>query len=169
MNTLEKDIQELRERLRDGVTARAYRRILSYMSRLRTTFAEQRGEHAVSGVYQGSFDMTYFALFSDELKERNLKLAVVFNYASFAFEVWLAARNRKIQREYWELFRNAGYKKHRLVEPAVGVDAIATAALAPACSMEDEDGLAARIAEDVAAFEREIVSFLSDVDAKSEP
>jgi len=169
MNTLEKDIQELRERLSDGVTARAYRRILSYMSRLRTTFAEQRGEHAVSGVYQGSFDMTYFALFSDELKERNLKLAVVFNYASFAFEVWLAARNRKIQREYWELFRNAGYKKHPLVEPAVGVDAIVTAVLAADWSMEDEDGLAARIAEDVAAFEREIVSFLSDADAKSEP
>jgi hypothetical protein len=167
MNTLEKDIQELRERLSDGVTARAYRRILSYMSRLRTTFAEQRGEHVVSGVYQGSFDMTYFALFPDELKERNLKLAVVFNYTSFAFEVWLTARNRKIQREYWELFRNAGYKKHPLVEPAVG--AIATAALAPACSMEDEDSLAARIAEDVAAFERDIVSFLSDVDARSEP
>jgi len=96
MNTLDNDIRELQKRLSDGSIQRAYRGIVSHMSRLRTVFADQRGERAISGLYQGYFDMTYFALFSDELKERDLKLAVVFNYETFGFEVWLAARNRKI-------------------------------------------------------------------------
>jgi hypothetical protein len=169
MNTLDKDIRELQKRLSDGLIQRAYREIVSYMSRLRTVFADQRGERAISGLYQGYFDMTYFALFSDELKERDLKLAVVFNYETFGFEVWLAARNRKIQRRYWELFLNTGYKKHRLVEPAVGIDAIVTAVLAADYPVEDEDSLTIHIVEGVTAFESDIVSFLSEVDAKKNP
>ena len=76
MNILDKDIRELQKRLNDGLIQRAYRGIVSYMSRLRTVFADQRGERATSGLYQGYFDMTYFALFPDELKERDLKPAV---------------------------------------------------------------------------------------------
>jgi len=166
MNTLDKEIRELQKRLSDGLIQRAYRGIVSYMSRLRTVFADQRGERAISGLYQGYFDMTYFALFSDELQERDLKLAVVFNYETFGFEVWLAARNRKIQRRYWELFLNTGYKQHRLIEPAVGIDAIVTAVLAADYSLEDENILTTRIVEGVTAFEHDIVSFLSEVDAK---
>ncbi len=161
---LDKDIRELQKRLSDGLIQRAYRGIVSYMSRLRTVFADQRGERAVSGLYQGYFDMTYFALFSDDLKEHDLKLAVVFNYETFEFEVWLAARNRKTQRRYWEMFHNTGYNKHRLVEPAVGIDAIVMAVLAANYSMEGEDGLTTQIVEGVTAFERDIVSFLSEVD-----
>jgi hypothetical protein len=164
MNTLDKDIRELQKRLSDGLIQRAYRGIVSYMSRLRTVFADQRGQRAISGLYQGYFDMTYFALFSDELKERDLKLAVVFNYETFGFEVWLAARNRKMQRRYWELFLNTGYTKHRLIEPAVGIDAIVTAALAADYPVQDEDRLTAHIVQGVMAFERDIVSFLSEVD-----
>jgi hypothetical protein len=165
MNALDKDIRELQKRLSDGSIQRAYRGIVAYMSRLRTEFADRRGERAISGLYQGYFDMTYFALFSDELKERELKLAVVFNYETFGLEVWLAARNRKVQKRYWELFLNTGYKKHRLVEPAVGIDAIVTAVLATDYSLEDEDSLTIRIVEGVMAFERDIASFLSKVDA----
>jgi len=169
MNTLDKDIRELQKRLSDGLIQRAYKGIVSRMSRLRTVFADQRGERAVGGLYQGYFDMTYFGLFSDALKERDLKLAVVFNYKTFGFEVWLAARNRKIQKRYWELFLNAGYKKHRLVEPAVGIDAIVTAVLAADGSLEDEDSLTIQIVEGVTAFEHDIVSFLSEVEARKNP
>jgi len=169
MDTLDKDIRELQKRSSDGLIQRAYIGIVSYISRLRTVFADQRGERAISGLYQGYFDMTYFALFSDELKERDLKLAVVFNYETFGYEVWLAARNRKIQRRYWELLLSTGYKKHRLVEPAIGIDAIVTAVLAADYSMEDEDSLTTHIIEGVTAFERDIMSFLSEADAKKNP
>ena len=165
MNTLDKDIRELRKHLSDGSVQRAYKGILMYMSRLRKVFADHKGERSISGLYQGYFDMTYFALFPDALRERDLKLAVIFNYETFCFEVWLAARNRKIQRQYWELLSNAGYRKHQLVEPAVGIDAIATTVLATDYSMEAEDSLTKQIVEGVTVFERDIELFLSDVDA----
>ncbi|HOH08780.1 MAG TPA: hypothetical protein PLF89_14745 [bacterium] len=47
-------------------------------------------------MYQGYLDMTYFEFFPDKLKKCDLKLAIVFNYQAFRFEVWLAARNRQV-------------------------------------------------------------------------
>lgn len=166
MNTLDEDIQELRIHLKSGSIQRAYRGIVSYMSRLRTVFVDQQGERAVSGLYQGYFDMTYFALFPDALKVRDLKLAIVFNYETFNFEIWLAARNRKVQNRYWELLLNTGYKKHSLIEPAVGIDAIVTAVLKEDYSLEADSSLTAQIIEGVTAFERDIVAFLTEVDAR---
>jgi hypothetical protein len=164
MNELDKDIKELQIRLKDGSIRRAYRGIVSYMSRLRAVFADRLIERAVSGLYQGYFDMTYFALFPDELKARDLKLAVVFNYENFNFEVWLAARNRKVQKQYYELLLKTGYKKHPLVEPAVGIDAIVTAVLKEDPSFEDESPLTADILDGVTAFEKDIVAFLDKID-----
>jgi hypothetical protein len=164
MSTLDEDIQELRKRLNEGAIQRAYRRIVSYMAHLRTVFAANQGERAVSGLYQGYFDMTYFALFPDALKKRQLKLAIVFNYQTFNFEVWLAARNRQLQRRYWELLHAADYKKHPLVEPGRGIDAIMEAVLAENCSWDTEDQLTTQIVEGVKIFERDIVTFLSKVD-----
>ncbi|NLD37808.1 MAG: hypothetical protein GX654_13155 [Desulfatiglans sp.] len=110
--------------------------------------------------------MTYFALFPEELKARDLKLAIVFNYENFKFEVWLAARNRKVQKRYYELLLKSGYKKHPLIEPAVGIDAIVTAILKGDPSFEDESILTAEIIEGVTAFEKDIVTFLNKVDAR---
>ena len=124
MGPLAGDLGELRAQLGKGSVQRAYAAIVGYVSRLRAHFAGREGERAVSGVYQGCFDMTYFALFPPALRSRDLKIAIVLDYEAFAFEVWLAARNRKVQRRYWELFRDSGWSKYRLVEPAIGVDAI---------------------------------------------
>ena len=68
--------------------------------------------------------MTYFEFFPDKLKKCDLKLAIVFNYQAFRFEVWLAARNRQVQRRYWELLRDAGFDHYPLIAPAAGTDAI---------------------------------------------
>jgi hypothetical protein len=166
METLDTDVRELQKRLGEGAIQRAYKGIISYMSRLRTVFTGQQGESAVSGLYQGYFDVTYFALSPNELKARNLKLAVVFNYETFSFEVWLAARNRQVQRRYWKLLVNTGYNKHPVVEPAVGVDAIVQATLATNYSLEAEDNLTEHIIEGVTAFEHAMLAFLAAVDAK---
>jgi hypothetical protein len=152
MTNLDADLQELKARLQDGSIQRAYTGIVAFMSRLRGEFASRRGERAVSALYQGYFDMTYFALFPAALKQRDLKLAVVFNYASFAFEAWLAACNRTLQRRYWELLRNAGYAQHLLVEPSVGIDAIVVAVLANDYSIEAEDRLTAHLVASVEAL-----------------
>lgn len=52
MNTLDQDIRELRTSLGDGSIQRAYRGLISQVSRLRTVFGEERGERAVNRVHQ---------------------------------------------------------------------------------------------------------------------
>jgi hypothetical protein len=72
--------------LKDGSIQQAYRGIVSYLSRLRSVFADKFIEQAVSGLYQGHFDMTYFALFPDALKASDLKLAIVFNFQTIVLQ-----------------------------------------------------------------------------------
>jgi hypothetical protein len=155
------DLSELREHLGDGSIQRAYAAIVGYMSRLRTHFVSTHGERAVSSLYQGYFDMTYFALFPPALKSRDLKLAIVFDYESFGFEVWLAARNRKVQRQYWELFRQSGWPDYRVVEPSAGVDAIVEHDVASGFALDDPEALTKQIEEAVAALLDDLGQFLA--------
>lgn len=154
------DLAELQSQLGKGALLRSYGTIISYMSQLRAHFVARDGDRAVSALYQGCFDMTYFALFPPALKSRGLKLAVVFDYASFAFEVWLAARNRAVQRQYWQLLRDRGWSGHRLVEPAVGIDAILERDVAAASALTDPDALTSRIEAAAQGLLDELTAFL---------
>jgi len=157
---LGKDLTDLRDRLGEGSLQRAYGSIIGYMSRIRSHFAASYGDRAVSTLYQGCFDITYFALFPPALKSRGLKLAIVFDYESFAFEVWLAARNRSLQRHYWQLFRDNGWSGHRLVEPAPGIDAFVKCDVAEALELEVPEVLTARIETAAQAFLDDLAVFL---------
>jgi len=108
--------------------------------------------------------MTCFALFPPALKSRDLKLAVVFDYEAFEFEVWLAARNRKVQRRYWELFRDSGWSRYRLVEPSTGVDAIVEHSVGSGFELDDPEALTAKIELTLAAFLVELERFLETHD-----
>jgi hypothetical protein len=161
------DLAELQTQLRTGALQRSYGAIISYMSQLRARFATRDGDRAVSALYQGSFDMTYFALFPPALKSRGLKLAIVFDYTSFAFEVWLAARNRALQRRYWQLLRDSGWAGYRLVEPAVGVDAIVERDVAAASALVVPDELTSRIEAAAQALSNELAVFLEANDSET--
>ncbi len=160
-NSIQADVQELRSQLAKGVIQRAYGALLAYMLDLRTHFAGKYGDPAVSGLYPGYMDMTYFALFPPALKQRDLKIAIVFNYAAFRFEAWLAARNRKVQRQYWQLFKESRWPEYRVVEPAEGVDAIVECRLATDFDLGDPAALSARIETATAAFIAQMESFLA--------
>jgi hypothetical protein len=161
MPSIQENIEELRRQLRKGAIQKAYRALLSYMMELRTHFVDKYGERAVSGLYQGYMDMTYFALFPPSLKRRDLKVAIVFNYAAFRFEAWLVARNRKIQGQYWELFKDSHWTEYRVVTPAVGIDSIVECDLAKDFDFGDPDAMTLRIENDTAAFIANIERFLS--------
>lgn len=163
---IEEDLAQLRDQLGRGALRRAYGSIVGYMSQARSHFVARDGERAVSALYQGVFDMTYFALFPPALKSRGLKLAIVFDYESFSFEVWLAARNRALQRRYWQLLRDCGWSGDRLVEPAAGVDAIIEHDVASASELADPESLTVRIEAAAGELLDELVAFLDVHDAE---
>ena len=161
MHSIQEDMAELRRQLGKGSIQTAYGALLAYMMGLRTHFQNSYGDSAVSGLYQGYMDMTYFALFPTWLKRRDLKVAIVFNYGAFRFEAWLTARNRKVQRQYWELFRDSQWNEYRVVAPATGIDSIVECDLASDLNLGDPDALTARIETATAAFVGAIERFLS--------
>jgi hypothetical protein len=132
------------------------------MLRLRAHLANKLGDAAVSGLYQGFMDMTYFALFPPELKRRDLKVGIVFNYAAFRFEAWLVGRNRKIQRQYRELFRGSHWACYRVIAPAEKVDAIVECDLAADFDLSEPDSLTARMEKSTEGFVSEMEGFLAE-------
>lgn len=162
MHSIPKDMEEFRGQLAEGSIQRAYKALLSYMLELRRHFKNSCAGFGVSGLYQGYMDMTYFALFPPSLKHRGLKIAIVFNYEAFRFEAWLAASNRRVQREYWELFRDSQWPQYRVVTPATGIDSIVEVDLAEDFDLSDPDALTSKIETAVTAFIADIERFLSE-------
>jgi len=165
MHSISKDLQEFRRQLDKGSIQKAYGGLLSYMMGLRTHFRNNLAGYYVSGLYQGYMDMTYFALFTSSLKHRNLKIAIVFNYDAFAFEAWLAAGNRKVQRQYWELFEESQWPEYRVVTPAKGIDSILECDLATGFDLDDPDALTASIEKATVTFIDDIERFLAEHDS----
>ena len=128
---------------------------------LRTHFKASHPDCGVSGLYQGYLDMAYFALFPSHLKQRDLKIAIVFNFAAFRFEAWLAASSRPVQRQYWELFRDSHWPDYRVVAPAPGVDAIVECDLAVDFDLSEPEALTARIEAGTTAFIDDMTRFLT--------
>jgi hypothetical protein len=162
MHSNQQDIEALREQLEKGSIQKAYRALLSYMMGLRTHFKRNYPGFAVSGLYQGYMDMTYFALVPPSLKPRRLKIAIVFNYDAFRFEAWLAGSNRKVQRQYWKLFRDSQWPEYRVVTPAKGVDSIVACDLTQDFDLSDTDALTSRIQTATTAFIDDMERFLAE-------
>ena len=161
MYSTRKDMEEFREQLSNGSIQQAYRTLLNYMAGLRTHFATRYPEIAVSGLYQGYMDITFFALFPPSLKHRDLKIAIVFNYDAFKFEAWLTGRNRKVQRQYCELFRDSRWPKYRVITPAKGIDSIVECDLAKDFDFSSPDALTSNIEETAVAFIDDVERYLS--------
>jgi hypothetical protein len=162
MPSITEDLKELRRQLEKGSIQKAYRALLAFMTGLRTHLAGQYGARAVSGLYQGYLDMTYFAVVPPALKRRGLKVAIVFNFDAFRFEAWLAARNRKVQRQYWEVFRDCAWAGCRVVAPAAGVDAIVACDLGAGLALDQPDELTSRIQKVTAGFVARIEKYLAE-------
>ena len=165
MPSMQQDMNEFRGQIQSGATPRAYRALLNYMTDLRAQFKKQYPDSAISGLYQGYLDMSYFAILTPSCKQRGLKIAIVFNYQAFRFEAWLAAANRQVQHKYWRLFSGSPWPGYRVTAPAPGVDSIMACNLAEDFSFDDLRGLTARIMENTAGFIHPVERFLADHDA----
>ncbi len=161
MHSIRKDLEKFHGQLRNGAIQRAYRALLSYMIGLRSHFKNKHPDFSISALYQGYLDMTYFAISPPLLKKRDLKIAIVFNYEAFRFEAWLAGRNRKVNRHYWELFKDRKWPAYRVVTPAKGVDSIVECDLAQGFYLSDKDTLTTSIETGTGAFIEALEGFLS--------
>lgn len=117
-------IKNYNEALKDGNIQKAYRGIMTFMSGLKTYLEDQQPNFVTSALYFGYMDMTYFAFTSPELKNKKLKIAIVYLHEENCFEIWLGGANRSIQAQYHKSLRDKRLGKYQLAVLKPGVDAI---------------------------------------------
>lgn len=163
MPSLQEHMQEYHRLLEIGNIQQAYRGLMDYFSQLKAHFQKRFPEAEVSGsIYYGYMDMTYFAIFPALLKQRKLKVAIVFLHEEFRFEVWLSGYNRQVQAMYWQRIRASGWNKYRLVADPVRSDAILEHLLVQDPDFSDLAALTDLIEKGTKEFIGDIEKFLLD-------
>ncbi|HEY6074164.1 MAG TPA: hypothetical protein VIV15_12445 [Anaerolineales bacterium] len=162
MELLHEYTEEYRKQLEKGAIQKAYKGLMEYMMGLRTFFKNKYPDYSVSGsLYYGYMDMTYFSFFPDSLKERGLKVAIVFLHEAFRFEVWLAGYNKQVQSKYWNLFKESNWKKYPLVASTEGADSILESVLVDDPDFSDLEALTSQIEKGTLKFIKDVEGFLS--------
>jgi len=162
MESFDEYINEFRKQLNKGYIQEAYKGLMKYIMELRLYLQNKYPDYSVSGsLYYGYMDMTYFSLFPKSLKGRKLKIAIVFIYDTFRFEVWLAAQNKQVQTEYWKLVKGSNWNKYRIPSTTKGVDSIIEYILVDNPNFRDLDTLTKQIEEGTLTFIKDVENFLS--------
>jgi hypothetical protein len=162
MESIHESMQEYKKQLEKGEIQKAYKGLMDYLAALKTHFKNKYPDLVVSGsLYSGYMDMTYFALFPKSLKDRNLKIAVVFLHEAFRFEAWLSGGNKQVQSKYWKFFNESGWDKYRLVSSTKGADSILEHTLVNDPHFSDLDALTKHIEKEALKFIKDVEGFLS--------
>lgn len=162
MESLHELMTEYKARMGKGRIQAAYRGLMDYILALRLHFQAKYPDFAVSGsIYPGYMDMTYFSFTPKSLKKLKLKIAIVFIHETCRFEVWLAGTNRKVQAEYWKLFKEKEWDNYRVTSPAKGVDSIMESILVADPDYRDLDALTRQIEAGTLSFIKDVEGFLA--------
>lgn len=163
MESFHEYINEYRKQLEKGAIQEAYKGLMEYIMSLRTHLKNKYPDYFVSGsIYHGYMDMTYFSLFPKSLKDRKLKIAIVFIHDPFRFEVWLAGNNKRVQSKYWKLFKESDWNKYHIVSTTKGVDSIVEYILVDNPDFSDLDTLTKQIERATLKFIKDVEGFLSE-------
>ena len=163
MVSLQENMIEYKIQLKKGAIQKAYKGLMEYMTSLRSHFAKKFSDYSLPGnIYYGFMDMTYFSILPKSLKERDLKIAIVFLYDTFRFEIWLSGRNKKVLTNYWEIIKEKNWDKYKVTAPLKGVDSIVESVLADNPDFSDLETLTNQIEQGTVKFIQDIESFLNN-------
>ncbi|GEM_PF-211773 len=160
--SLNADIKEYTVRLSEGRIQRAYKGIMGFMAGLKAALETRLPEHAASALYFGYMDMTYFAFTPAELKNKKLKIAVVYLHEENRFELWLAANNRQIRAEVIERLRHKNTGAYVVSQAGAGVDSIIASAVAGQPDFDRPDMLRGLLIAKFKEFEYDMLCVLNE-------
>jgi hypothetical protein len=118
-------MNDLKVQINKGRIQKAYRYIFEIFSDLGAEIKNNQTKIiSTNSLYHGHLDMTYLPVTTDILKSNDLKIAIVFNYPLFQFEIWLSAVNRKKRDDTLKTISQSKWKKYKTVENNENTDAI---------------------------------------------
>ncbi len=124
MKDLNEYVIAYQKQLQEGKIQIAYKGIMSFMGNLKSYLSDMHSDYLVGALYFGYMDMTYFAITTTELKDKQLKIAVVYLHQENCFELWLSATNKKIQAQYIDKLKDKDLKGYKLSVSQPGIDSI---------------------------------------------
>lgn len=160
MKTLNQLINDYTNCLQQGEVQIAYKGILEFIGKLRADFIKKYPHYDVSGVYQGYMDMSYFSLNTKDLKDKGLKIAVVYLHENGNFEVWLSARNRAILKNYESVVNNIIADNKTMFHDKNNPDAIIEFTLTADPNFDEQTSLIDTIEQGTEKFIDTITSYL---------
>jgi hypothetical protein len=162
MKSLQENMVEFRKQLEKGAIQKAYLGLMEYMMSLKNHFSSKYPNYSTPGsLYNGYMDMTYFSILPKSLKDKDLKIAVVFLYDTFRFEVWLSGKNKQVLTKYWQIISKSRWDKYKVVEPAKGVDSVVEHILVDNPDFSNLDALTKQIEQGTLKFIQDIERFLA--------
>ncbi len=162
MKSLQENMVEFREQLKKGSIQKAYLGLMEYMMSLKNHFSNKFPDYSTpGGLYNGYMDMTYFSILPRSLKDRDLKIAIVFLYEAFRFEIWLSGKNKQVLAKYWQIISKSKWNKYKIVEPAKGVDSVVEHILVDDPDFSDLDALTKQIEQGTLKFIQDVERFLA--------
>ena len=164
MNLLQENMAEFKKQLEKGAIQKAYLGLMEYMMSLKNHFSKTYPDYSTPGsLYNGYMDMTYFSILPRSLKERDLKIAIVFLYDNFRFEIWLSGKNKQVLAKYWQIISKRRWDKYKVVEPGKGVDSVLEHILVSNPDFSDLDALTKQIEHGTLKFIQDIEMFLGEL------
>lgn len=97
-------------------------------------------------------DMSYFSLTTKLLKNKGLKIAIVYLHEKGYFEVWLSARNREISKQYKSVFCGKSFNGITVFHDYNNQDAIIEYILTSSPNFEEQVLLTDTIEQGVELF-----------------
>jgi len=161
VKSLNEYVKEYRKQLEKGSIQKAHRGLMQYVMDLRTYFSKRYPDFAPGNIYHGYMDMTYFPIFPESLKSRNLKIGIVLIHESVRLETWLLGSNKQVQTKYWKLIKESDWNKYRIPSSLKGVDSIMEYTLVNDPDFSDLNVLTKQIEKGTMKFINDIEEFLS--------
>jgi len=164
MSEFYQQMERFQQELQKGYLQDAYKGLFSYIANIRSIFKRKYPQFSIgSSIYPGYMDMTYFSIFTPKLKERKLKIAVVFTYETFSFEVWLSGVNRAVQEINWKLIEEKQWQEYPVASDPLKEDHIIKSVLVDRAQFDKIDMMTNSIEIGTVQFVNDVERFYSTI------
>lgn len=143
-----------------GDIARAYRAILSALTRFKSAWEAAHPADSVGTLYQGYLDMSFVSVAPAALVDKRLKISLVFLHESGLFSLWLIAGNRAIQKSVSDSLKTIPLGPYARNHLAPGVDAIIAHDLPNPYSFDDPTVLDKMLMQAAETFTADMIAIV---------
>lgn len=145
-----------------GALPRAYRGILSALTAFQSAWKRSHPEDAVGALYPGYLDMSFISFASEPLRQKRLKISLVYLHAEGVFSLWLAAVNRSVQAETSAALQGKTIAPYALCSLKPGVDAIIAYDLPKPYAFDEPQQLTQALLQAAEAFAADMTALLDE-------